>query len=77
MMFTRHPSHVVPASIPHAVLRLSSPRVEVTRAVLNQGKRFVAVMALDTGTTATEPQPLYPCPYTFFPFGLLGLVGTP
>lgn len=27
----------------------SSSRVEVTRAVLNQGKRFVAVMALDTG----------------------------
>ncbi|CAM9412731.1 unnamed protein product, partial [Ectocarpus sp. 12 AP-2014] len=29
---------------------LSSARVEVTRAVLNQGKRFVAVMALDTDT---------------------------
>lgn len=27
----------------------SSSRVEMTRAVLNQGKRFVAVMALDTG----------------------------
>lgn len=26
-----------------------SSRVEVTRAVLNQGKRFVAVMALDSG----------------------------
>lgn len=31
------------------VLYHRSSRVEVTRAVLNQGKRFVAVMALDTG----------------------------
>ncbi|CAM9128550.1 unnamed protein product [Discosporangium mesarthrocarpum] len=31
-------------------LELRSPGVEVTRALLNQGKRFLAVMALDTAT---------------------------
>ena len=42
--------------------RASSPRVEVTRAVLNQGKRFVAVMALDTG----EDRLVTSClPFTF------------
>lgn len=35
--------------LPLLISYFSSPRVEVTRAVLNQGKRFVAVMALDTG----------------------------
>lgn len=34
------------------LLLFSSSRVEVTRAVLNQGKRFVAVMALDTGAVS-------------------------
>lgn len=31
--------------------------MEVTRAVLNQGKRFVAVMALDTGKVTTVVLP--------------------
>lgn len=46
-----HPVTCPLSNITYVVLTrgCSSTRVRLTRAVLNQGKRFIAVMALDSG----------------------------